>query len=122
MLRGVPDEQFNMGLWWLADGMAFDDDRNRMYKVADGPCGCVVGHMIQKGLLPGGVLGETGRFPGVDDAFRRIDVEMKIFNTQVTRFLFDQYAYPSRVYGGAISKEQVLGRIEFVISELEAVQ
>lgn len=127
MIQAVPPDQFNMNHWWLADGMAFDDYRNRMYRVADGPCGCAIGHMIQKGLLGSpDVLGFTiGAHGGVgaewtrDGVFGRVSDALKLYNSSLAQFLFDQYFYPR---SSDISREQVVRRIEFVISELEAMK
>ena len=109
MLKSVPDEQFNMEHWWLKDGMAFDEERNRIYKVADGPCGCAVGHLIQRGLLAGDVIKDRDR------AFWQISDALGIYNDTIAEFLFDQYTYPR---GKRITKEDVIRRIEFVISEM----
>lgn len=122
MLDTVPPEQFNMQHWWLERGMAFDDEANRMYKVADGPCGCVVGHLIQRGLLTGDVLDPkdvpAGSLPYQyrDRVWAQISDALKIYNPEVTEFLFSQYAYSMRAQ--PIKKEDVVRRIRFVLEEL----
>jgi len=126
-LRTVPDEQFNMNHWWLEDGMAFDDDRNVMYKVADGPCGCAVGHLIQRGLLSGEVLTKTELPPGAlpyqysDRVYVQIADALKIYNYKLAEFLFSQYAYTG-AREKPIAKEDVIRRILFVVSELDAAE
>lgn len=121
-LRAVPDEQFNMNYWWLEDGMAFDDYRNVMRKVSDGPCGCAVGHLIQKGLLEKDVLnvrsGEWGPYTESERrsiTFQQISRGLGFDNYETTRWLFDQHAYSVH----PITKSHVIRRIEFIISELE---
>lgn len=126
MLVDVPDEQFNMAHWWLPDGQAFDDDRNKMYKVADGPCGCVVGHMIQKGLFDSVDPSLIGPKPYVskpvisprEEVFRVVDEALFLYNRELTKFMFDNYAYANP--GRHITKTNVVRRIEFVMSEVEA--
>ena len=126
-LRKVPDEQFNMEHWWLEDGMAFDEDRNVMYKVADGPCGCAVGHLIQQGLLSGEVL-KPKDVPAIampyqysDRVYVQISDALEIYNYKVAEFMFGQYAYlGSR--DGPITQEDVIRRINFIISEIDGVK
>ncbi len=123
VLRSVPDEQFNMEHWWLEDGRAFDDDRNIMYKVADGPCGCVVGHLIQRGLLSGEVLKPkdvpSGSLPYQysDAIFSQISDALKLYNKGIAEFLFSQYAYfrPR----ANITQQDVVCRIEYIITEID---
>jgi hypothetical protein len=119
MLREVPDEQFNMNHWWLKDGMAFDDERNRMYKVADGPCGCAVGHMIQRGLLDESVLNPAGLFKleyeHRESIWGAISKGLGLHKPLLAEFMFCQYQYHKH----PITKADVIRRIEFVISELE---
>lgn len=122
MLRTVPDEQFNMEHWWLEDGEAWDEDRNVTYKVADGPCGCAIGHLIQRGLLSGEVLKPKNLPPGSlpyqyhDRVFVQIADALKLYNSKLAEFLFSQYSYINR---GAIRSGDVIRRIEFVLSELK---
>ncbi len=124
MLRGVPDEQFNMEHWWLEDGMAYDEDSNVTYKVADGPCGCTVGHLIKKGLLSGEVLKPkdvpAGSLPYEysDRIFVQIADALKLYNYKIAEFLFSQYSY-LRIFKKRITQQDVIRRIEFVISEID---
>lgn len=124
-LRDVPDEQFNMNHWWLDDGMAFDDDRNVVYRVADGPCGCAVGHLIQRGLLSGEVLKPKdvprGALPYeyTDEIYVQISDALKIYSHQLAEFMFSQYAY-TKSRERPISRDDVIRRILFVVSELDA--
>lgn len=124
MLETVQDEQFNMAHWWLEDGMAFDDDRNVMYKVADGPCGCVVGHLIQRGLLSGEVLQPkdvpTGALPYQysDRVWVQISDGLGIHNYKIAEFLFSQYAY--MMTKRSIKKEDVIRRVQFILEELQS--
>jgi hypothetical protein len=129
-LLTVPDEQFNMQHWWLEDGMAFDDDRNRVYKVADGPCGCAVGHLIQIGALPGSVI-DPNSIPSSaaredwtpsgyrDRIFVQIADELKLYNYKIAEFLFDNYSYFH--LGRSITKHDVIRRIEFIMTEVRAL-
>jgi hypothetical protein len=124
-LRDVPDEQFNMNHWWLEEGMAFDDNRNVMYKVADGPCGCAVGHLIQRGLLSGKVLEPKDLPQGAlpyqytDRIYVQIADALKIYNYKLAEFLFSQYAYTG-ARERPIAKEDVIRRILFVVVEIDA--
>lgn len=123
-IKTIPDEQFNMGHWWLEDGKAFDDDRGVVYKVADGPCGCVIGHLIHRGLLGGEVLKPDGLGPDAlpyqfsDRVFVQISDALKIYNYKIAEFLFSQYSY-ERHWSGEISRDVVINRINFICSELE---
>lgn len=109
-IESIPDEQFNMNHWWLSDGMAFDDERNRMHKVADGPCGCAAGHMMQRGLF--GLSTPTERverqrmFVILGDAFG--------VGWKRAEFMFDQYAYDAR---DRQNKQVVATRIRFIADE-----
>jgi hypothetical protein len=124
MLEAVPPEQFNMHHWWLEDGMAFDEDRNLMYKVADGPCGCVVGHLIQRGLLDGAVIEPrdlpAGSLPYQyhDRVWVQIADALKIYNDKIAEWLFSQYSYSFSVR--KITKEHVISRIRFMLSEMQS--
>lgn len=125
-LETVPDEQFNMAHWWLEDGRAFDDDRNVMYKVADGPCGCAVGHLIQRGLLSGEVLKPeevpSGALPYEyrDRIFVQITAALEIWNYKVAEFLFDHYSYSPII--GKITRQHVIRRMHYIISEMASEQ
>ena len=117
----IPPELFTMGHWWCAGGMAFDDDANKMYKVADGDCGCAIGHCINKGMvaltiddltkIPGdlGIRTETGVRKY---AFGKIGEALGI-TTIEAEFIFDQYAY-SHFFRSTITREQVADRLRFV--------
>jgi hypothetical protein len=121
MLESVDPAQFNMNHWWLDTGEAFDDDRNVMYKVADGPCGCVIGHLIQRGLLEGSVIVPSsvpdGSLPYMyrDRVWVQISDALKLYNYEIAIWLFSQYAYNKH----PISKEDVVRRIDFCISEIQ---
>jgi hypothetical protein len=119
-LQSVPDEQFNMEHWWLKDGLAFDEERNKLYKVSDGPCGCPIGHLIQRGLLSEAVL-ETKDVPSGalpyeyrEHIWIQVSDALKL-NTHITQFLFDHYAYHRH---RAITRNDVIRRIKFIIAEL----
>lgn len=124
-LKDVPEEQFNMNHWWLENGMAFDEDRNVMYKVADGPCGCAVGHLIQRGLLSGEVLTPKDVPQGAlpyefrDRIYVQIADALKIYNYKLAEFLFSQYTY-TKSRERPISREDVIRRINFIVSEIDA--
>lgn len=122
-VESIPNERFNMDHWWLEDGQAFDDDRNEMYRVADGPCGCAIGNMIQEGLF--GLTGDVLATPPEERALRRLPYQDRqatfarigdIFGIpyQMAEFMFDQYAYPR---ASAITQAQVARRIRFIASE-----
>ena len=124
-LREVPEEQFNMDHWWLEKGIAYDEDRNVMYKVADGPCGCAVGHLIQRGLLSKEVLNPKDLPQGAlpyqynEQIYVLIADALKIYNHKLAEFLFDPSLY-LRVLERPISPSDVIRRILFVLSELDA--
>ena len=110
-IESIPADEFNMHHWWLTDGMAFDDDRNRVYRVADGQCGCAVGHMIQKGLF--GLTDEHTKYRGAgrQAAFVKIGDVFGV-NYKLAEFMFDAYSY-----AGEITRERVAARCRFVASE-----
>ncbi len=120
MLETVPAEQFNMQHWWLDKGMAFDDDANKMYKVADGPCGCVIGHLIQRGLLAGDVISAKDMPEGAlpyqyaDRVWVQISNGLGLYNSKVCEWLFSQYSYLS---SHKISKADVISRVRFIMAE-----
>jgi hypothetical protein len=112
-VESIPIEQFNMDHWWLESGMAFDEDRNRIYRVANGPCGCPIGHMVQKGLFglkKEDLENERQRiFVIIGDAFG--------IGYKKAEFMFDQYAYTP----GPRTREAVAKRIRFIAEELGIV-
>jgi len=111
---GIPDREFYISHWWLSDGQAFDEERNRLFRVRDNACGCPVGHMCEKrlfGLSPSTYKNNRERvFVIVGDAFA---VPYKL-----AEFMFSEYTYPSNI--GPPTKELVARRIEYVASEMEA--
>lgn len=125
-LQSVPDEQFNMEHWWLEDGMAFDNDRNIIYKVTDGPCGCAIGHLIQRGLLSGSVITPSempdGSLPYeyTDAIYVQIADALHIYNYKIAEFLFSQYAYLGKKR--LIKRDDVIRRIKFIIAEDEIAE
>lgn len=98
-IESLPPEQFNMNHWWLDDGIAFDDERNKMYRVSDGPCGCAVGNMAAIGLF--GITKDIWESPNFDTIYSCVSRGYifcqvgKVFaiNPIEAAFIFDQYAY-----------------------------
>lgn len=110
----IPKGKFRMRHWWLKDGRAFDDDRNVMYRVTRGACGCAAGHLAQQGLfnltpdnLWKGVRNRKEVFSTLGDTFG--------IGSNLAQFIFDNYSYRWEA-----TPAQVAARIRFVISEIEA--
>jgi hypothetical protein len=123
-VEAIPLKQFNIEHWWLKDGMAFDDDRNRMYRVSDAPCGCAIGHMIQRGRF-----GMTEKTLEMKSEFNLLPSELReqvfvrigdAFGVpfQLAEFMFDSYTYPAYVRN-SIKPAHVAKRIRFVADEIE---
>ena len=125
VLRNIQVAQFNMSHWWLEDGMAFDDNRNVMYKVADGPCGCVVGHLIQRGLLRGDILTpkdvpqDALPYEFTDRIYVQIADALKLYNYKIAEWLFSPQAYLGTL-DRPLEPRDVIRRINFIISEIDA--
>jgi hypothetical protein len=107
-IESLPKERFEMSHWWLPDGMAFDDDRNEHYKVADNPCGCAAGNMAVEGLF--GLSLELFENPR-EYVFTRL-ADLFAIRTVEAEFIFNQYAYSCDV-----SAARVAERMRFVASQ-----
>lgn len=124
VIATIPPEEFNLCHWWLPEGMAFDDDRNRMYRVADGPCGCPVGHLVRNGRIHGLRFDSLSRLedqqvvPPSPAARERIFVLVGSefgLSYEIAQFMFDQYSYNGRDTSAAA----VIRRMEFICGEIE---
>lgn len=120
----IDPETFWMNHWWAKDGMAFDDWRNRMYRIAPRGCGCAIGHMIQAkrfGLRDVDLLvrGDNMMTPRNDRQaiFVRIGDAFGV-PFGLAEFMFDQYAYVTR----EVRPADVSRRIRFVADELERME
>jgi hypothetical protein len=108
----IPHDQFNIDHWWLPDGLAFDDDRNRQYRVSCGTVGCAVGHMTHAGAF--GLTADVLKNPRqrvmviIGDCF---GVSFKL-----AEFMFDQYGYS---LGRPVTVADVVRRIRYVASEMQ---
>lgn len=129
LIEAVPEEQFDLNYWWLPDGMAFDDDRNLMYRVSKGQCGCAIGHLTQLSRIPG--LRFNGSHPvdiamggGYSGRQRMFIIAGDAFGIpyQLAEFLFDQYSYSNGQRTGAKAIAAVAKRMRFVADELDALE
>lgn len=114
IIESIPDSEFDLGHWWLPDGMAFDDDRNKMYRVSDSQCGCAVGHMAHVGAFG---LTEDVFSGGHDIPFVRM-ADLFAIPLEVSKFLFSQYAY--RNTRGADAKCDVVNRLRYCAEQKAA--
>lgn len=114
VIESIPDAEFNLHYWWLPDGMAFDDDRNKMYRAADSQCGCAIGHMAHRGVF--GLTDEVLR-QDRSTVFCRI-ADLFAISREVAEFLFSSYAY--RNTQGAKAKEDVINRLQFCAAQKSA--
>lgn len=123
-LKDIPDGQFIMEYWWSDDGFMFDED-GRKFKIAEGKCGCVIGHLIDKGLLSKEVTKIKSKDPLFPDLsirpenvlYMQIARALKLdFNT--TQFLFNPQHYLDK--HRPIKKVDVIKRIRFIVEELES--
>lgn len=108
-VEAIPEHRFNMMHWWLPDGTAFDDDANRVYRVADGPCGCAAGNMASEGMF-GLSLDLFSNQRGY--IFARL-ADLFAIRTNAARFIFDAYSYQSP----GVTRADVARRMRFVASE-----
>jgi hypothetical protein len=114
LIEQIPDAEYTLEHWWCEGGMAYDEERNKMYRVAPGDCGCPVGHMAKRGLF--GVSYEELLGHGIGRQ-RTFVIIGGIFGVtySVAEFMFDQYGYSPRDR----SRAAVLRRVLFVIGEIE---
>lgn len=111
MLEDLSDSEFQMEHWWLKDGIAFDDDRNQPYGVTkDVPCGCAVGHGVNKGLLGEDTI-EADRERTFVNVGHQLGIPYKL-----AEFLFDNYSYPYYIRNKRLA---CVERIRFVQNEME---
>ncbi len=114
-VESIPDNEFNMGHWWLEDGIAYDDMRNKMYKAHDGKCGCAIGHMGQNNKF--GIT--TSTYAATQDiVFPRIGDKFGI-PSDVAQFIFDQYSYPTGSLIGAKAKKVCASRLRYLATEYQ---
>ena len=122
MLESTPDEEFNINHWWLEDGVSWDPCRNTTKRVANGQCGCAIGHAINKGILPESVIRMDHEnfeyeYEMRDNVFDKIAHELEIYDGVIAKFLFSQYSYR-----GIVTKQRVIDRINFVLKDWKAGQ
>ena len=116
-ILSIPDEEFYISHWWCGDGQAFDEDRNRLYRVRNNQCGCPVGHLCHKhmfGLDPADLKNKRERvYVIVGDAFG--------ISYALAQFMFCEYNYHRSIYQ-EITKYHVASRMEYLASEMELEQ
>jgi hypothetical protein len=121
-VEAIPEAEFNLDHWWLPDGRAFDDDRNRMYQVASGKCGCAVGHMMIAGLIDGLSMSVNKQLLDHGEAtITRDRIFVLVGDTfgvsyKLAEFMFDGYCYFSDKSRAAVAR-----RMRYIASELEAL-
>lgn len=112
LLDGIADDAFYMGEFWLPTGERFNDQRNRMERVAPGPCGCLIGHAVHAGMVP---LLPPALLPsmGSDDVYRLASDAFGIYSTDLVRWFADPFAYVAR----PVTRADVARRIDFLRQE-----
>lgn len=111
LIETIPDAEFDMTEWWLPDGTRFNEDLNKVERIASGQCGCVAGHMARArmfGLHPDQLRADP------DEVYASLG-RLFAIPIVVAEFVFcaDSYWH----YGGAPAKAAALRRIRFVAAE-----